>query len=211
MDSVSVVFPGLVSLRIKYAIGLSELEVVDASGSGLWPEGQTLPKLVSLDVLNMSIFPRNMAGNCAAVELLTCSDMSAKPFNELSIPDAGLSLQLLGRRLCSLTVSNVMTDELLANVILACPLLTILFIGYTSVDVSPQVTDVGVVATANARGLRRVTLLLCNGVTCAGVASLAVRPVMELINLVGCPRLQWQDVQRTMKLVGRLGVDFKVI
>ena len=137
--------------------------------------------------------------------------MSARPANEVSHTDAGLSLQVLGRRLRSLTVTNVRMDELLASVVLACPLLTDLCIGYTRSAVGgPQVTDFGMVATTNARGLRRVTLTRCDFVTCAGVASLAVQPVMELINVVGCPGLQWEDVQGAMRMVGRLGVDYRV-
>ena len=103
--------------------------------------------------------------------------MSARPANEVSHTDAGLSLQVLGRRLRSLTITNVTTDEVLASVVLACPLLTDLCIDYTSANDAPQVTDVGVVATASVRGLRRVILTRCSGVTCAGVASLAVQPV----------------------------------
>ena len=207
VDSVSVVFPGLVSLRIRNGHDFSG---GDASGAGHWPQGQTLPNLVSLDVLNISLRPRNMANNCVAVEQLVCRDMSARPANEVSNTDAGLSLQVLGQHLRSLTVTNVTTDELLASVVLACPLLTDLCIDYTSADIAPQVTDVGMVATASACGLRQVSLKRCSVVTFAGVASLAVQPVMESISVEGCPLLQWRDVQRAMKMVGRLGVDYRV-
>ena len=165
-----------------------------------------MPKLVSLNVNDMSLRPRNMASNFSSVEKLVLRDMSIRNIDDV---DAGLGLRLLGRRLRSLT-TNVRTDELLASVVLACPLLTDLCVAYTSAGVADQVSDTGMAFTAHARGLRRVTLKCCSRVTSASVVALAMQPRMVSISMEGCRCFQWRDAQRVMKLAGRLGLDIKV-
>ena len=206
VDSVGTVFPGLFSLRVR---SREDISGRDAFDDGLWPEGQTLTKLVSLDVVDMSRRPLNMAGSCAAVKHLMLRDLSVRRANDAH---AGLGLQVLGRRLRSLTVTNVRTDELLASVVLACPLLTDLCIGYTSVDGGLQVTDAGLGDAAGRAhgGLRRVTLQHCRGITGAGVGALAMQPLVESISVEGCPLFQWRDAQRVMEVEGRLGLDIRV-
>ena len=217
--AVALCLPALKALHITY----QDLWVrPDGSGAGLWPQGLQMNQLEVLKVEDLPHLPINMVNTCGAVQRLELNLLLSWSFDkrdddgedeEGAIERSINSLRCnFGKHLRSLKINVNCLNKALLECVVACPLLSDLWIkspGSSRVDVD-CFSDDGVAAMSHLRDLRHVTLEGAQLITKASLTALAMNPSVQSIHIIQCPKITWRHAQGLMKLIPRLDLDIRV-